>query len=337
MKKIISFVMLSFAVLLFISVNADDLSSVWVKFCDPTVGENLTYTLQPGTETGICYVMTNNSKSDLMMRVAFVDGGFTNDQRKNKACQLETDVKMFWQYVTWYQQTITLKGWSSVTGNALLNFPEWMNGLVHGCLVYSVVAPVVGADGKAPTFSIQMRKAKFIDALVGTPDELSANNGVVFESFTSQEWENLSSNPKIRIYKDLDDKYIVAFKLKNVSIFDQNVAVTWVASNILMYKNVFSASRLVPQNQTILVAQKLDSVPNYNLTVLLNMSFDPILFGEFTSAPGTVIASAWFMIWNIVTWLTLLGILVVVWIVYLLIMDLKKRKSNVVNASKKKK
>jgi len=100
---------------------------------------------------------------------------------------------------------------------------------------------------------------------------------------------------------------------------------------------VFSASRLVPQNQTILVAQKLDSVPNYNLTVLLNMSFDPILFGEFTSAPGTVIASAWFMIWNIVTWLTLLGILVVVWIVYLLIMDLKKRKSNVVNASKKKK
>ena len=71
-----------------------------------------------------------------------------------------------------------------------------------------------------------MRRAKFIDALVGTPNQLSANNGVIFEEFTTTDGENLSSNPKIRIYKDLDDKYIVAFKLKNVSIFDQNVVLT---------------------------------------------------------------------------------------------------------------
>ena len=43
------------------------------------------------------------------MKIVFVDGGFTNDQRKNKSCGLEGDVKMFGQYVTGYEQTITLK------------------------------------------------------------------------------------------------------------------------------------------------------------------------------------------------------------------------------------
>ena len=75
-------------------VHADDLSNVSLTYCDTT--ENaLHYQIAPGVETGICYNLSNGSTDPVTVKVSFIDGTFTNDQRQNKACLSDADVENF--------------------------------------------------------------------------------------------------------------------------------------------------------------------------------------------------------------------------------------------------
>ncbi len=102
-----------------------------------------------------------------------------------------------------------------------------MDGLYHGCIVYSVVEnQEAEASTAGASFSILMRRAKFIDVIVGNPEN-AKERGIILEEFTDADGENVSHNPKIRIYKDdSDNTYVMQIKVKNISPVEQDVVIT---------------------------------------------------------------------------------------------------------------
>ena len=136
MKKFLRILPLLFAFIW--QTHADDLANVSLNYCN-TPENILQYQIDPGVETGICYTLSNGAKTPVTVKLSFVDGTFTNDQRQNKACLSDTNIENFWKYVTEYDQLVTLKPWETVQKTAKLFYPAGMDGLYHGCVVYSVV------------------------------------------------------------------------------------------------------------------------------------------------------------------------------------------------------
>lgn len=129
--------------------------------------------------------------------------------------------------MTDYDQLITLKPGETIQKDARLSYPEGMDGLYHGCIVYSVVENQKSEATTAGTsFSILMRRAKFIDVIVGDPSN-AKERGIALGDFTDEDGENLSHNPRIRIYQDSSDgKYVMQIKVKNISRTQQDVMIT---------------------------------------------------------------------------------------------------------------
>jgi len=306
--------------------HADDLANVSLNYCD-TPENILQYQIDPGVETGICYTLSNGAKTSVTVKLSFVDGTFTNDQRQNKACLSDTNIENFWKYVTEYDQLVTLKPGETIKKTAKLLYPTGMDGLYHGCVVYSIVeAPKDSTATTASSFTILMRRAKFIDVIVGNPEN-AKDRGIVLDTFTAVDGINLSHNPRIRIYKDdSDDKYVIQIKVKNVSPVEQDVVITGVASNILMYKNTFTEERKILNGESLLIVQKLDAIPSYDLKVKLNITNTPYTFGGQTPVIWTLKEKTTIWIWNAITFITIVWILLLAGIIILLIQDIKRRK-----------
>ena len=89
-----------------------------------------------------------------------------------------------------------------------------------------MVEPVQDTATTATSFSILMRRAKFIDVIVGNPSN-AQEKGIVLEDFTDADGTNISHNSKIRIYKDeSDNSYGIQIKVHNVSRIEQDVVIT---------------------------------------------------------------------------------------------------------------
>ena len=306
-------------------VHADDLANVSLDYCT-TTENTLQYQIDPEVETGICYNLSNASTTPVTIKLSFIDGTFTNDQRQNKACLSDTDTENFWKYVTSYDQLVTLKAGETIKKDAKMLYPTGMDGLYHGCIVYSVIEEIKDTTTDTTSFSILMRRAKFIDVIVGDPANIQ-ERGIILEDFTAADWKNLSHNPKIRIYKDdADGTYVVQLKVKNVSAVEQDVAITWVASNLLTYKNTFVETRKILKGEWLTITQKLSGNPSYNLTLKLNITNTPFTFGGQAPVIWITKEQTIIWIWNVITYLTIIGILLFVGVVILLIKDLKKRR-----------
>lgn len=282
--------------------------------------------MDPGTETGICYTLSNASKKSVTIKLSFIDGTFTNDQRQNKACLSDADVENFGKYVTDYDQLVTLKAGETIKKEATLSYPEGMDGLYHGCVIYSVIEKTKdGAETTSSSFSILIRKAKFIDVIVGDPEN-AKERWIILEEFTDADGENLSRNPKIRIYKDTsDNKYVMQIKVKNISPVEQDVVMTWVASNILMYKNTFVEGRKILKGESFLITKKIDKVPAYNLSIRLNISNTPFTFNDQEPIIGHLKEKTTILIRNVITIITLIGLLLLIGIIILLVKDLRRK------------
>lgn len=327
MKKFL--LLLPLVIVFFSRTRADDLANVSLSYCD-TAENTLQYQIDPGSETGICYNLSNASKTPVTVKLSFIDGTFTNDQRQNKACLSDADVENFWKYVTSYDQLVTLKAGETIKKEAKLLYPTGMDGLYHGCIVYSVVeAPKDASAGEATSFTILMRRAKFIDVIVGDPAN-AQEKGIILEDFTTADGINLSHNSKIRIYKDdADGSYNIQLKVKNISPVEQDVVATWVASNILTYKNTFVETRKILKGESLVITQKISNIPSYNLTVKFNITNTPFTFGNQAPVIWTTKQKATLWIFNVITYITLIGILLFVGVVILLIQDLKRRRGGV--------
>lgn len=321
MKKLLGLLSLVFIIWGF--TIADDLSYISLDYCD-TPEKILELQTEPGIETGICYRLSNMSRSEVTVKLSFVDGTFTNDQRQNKACLSDKDIENFGQYITDYDQFIKLKPGEKVEKYAKLLYPEWMDWLYYGCAVYSILEETQSEE--TWNFSILMRRAKFIDVIVGDPKN-AQDAGIVFEKFTKEDWKNLSRNPKIRLYKDSSDgKYIIQLKVKNISKVQQDVVITWVAKNILLYKDTFVESRKILKWESLLISKKIEDIPLYNLKIKLNASNTPFTFGDQVAIVGHHKERVNIIVWNIITIVTLFGIILFIFIILFFIKNTKKRK-----------
>ncbi len=159
---------------------AGDLFSISLNYCNTPEGV-LKYHLDPGIGKSICYTISNSSNTPTTIKLSFIDGTFTHDALKNKACLTDADVDKFWKYVTGYEQFITLKAWETIQKNAQILYPKGMDGIYYGCIAYTVI----GSTGKnvpnVTGFTVLMRRARFIDITVGNPKTIKENIAVSSE------------------------------------------------------------------------------------------------------------------------------------------------------------
>ena len=203
-----------------------------------------------------------------------------------------------------YDDIITLKPGEAVKKEATLMYPKGMDGLYYGCIVYSIVEE---RDPNAPTgnFTILMRRARFVDVIVGDPAN-AQERGIVLEEFTEADGINFSRNPRIRLYKDSSDgKYIMQIKVKNISRVQQDVEINGKANNIIGQKHLFTETRKILRGETLLITKKFDHIPLYNLKIKLNIANTPMTFGDIIPMVGLLKEKTCIMIWNIVTFVTL--------------------------------
>lgn len=326
-KQVITSLFLLAAMTALPSFAADSLRNISLDFCD-TTGNIVQYTLDPWVKTGICYTVSNTSTENITMKINFVDGTFTNDQRQNRACLDEVAKENFGQYVTKYTDTITLTGGETKQKKAQLLYPQGTDGQYYGCITYSVIDTKNALQSwENSNFSILMRKAKFIDVLVGHPEKITW--GISFKNFS---WDkNLSPNSKIRIYQDTaDNKYVVELTIQNTSSIEQNVVITWVASNFLTYKHTFTETRKILKGQEFIISKKLEDIPNYLLDMDVQLAYTPIITWIPDLVPQTsyLHETARILIINIITRGTLIGIALLLLLIILLIRSSRRKRWN---------
>lgn len=146
----------------FNQANAD-LSQIEIDFCDKWGEKSIVYSLSAEEKKDICLKASNASPKDIEVTIWFVDGVVTNDQRQNKACMQAGEDKRFWQYVTGYKQSFIVPANNLIFQHATLQLPKWTTWFVPWCLVYYTKSIKMT---EWDSFSILMRKAKFIDVNV---------------------------------------------------------------------------------------------------------------------------------------------------------------------------
>lgn len=144
--------------------KSKNIQDVEINFCDEYGSKSISYDVFLWKKQDICLNIFNGSEQDVVVNLWFVDGMLTNDQWKNRACGNNDDIDSFWQYITWYQSSISLKKDDTKTQYVDLRLPEnlvstWSS--IEWCLVYSLSSNKVDGSGSVG-FDIVVRKAKFI-------------------------------------------------------------------------------------------------------------------------------------------------------------------------------
>lgn len=323
MKKILRLLLV--AIIGIWQAQGADLTNVSLSYCG-TSQNTLSYKIAPWIETGICYTIVNHSSIPVTVKILFVDGTFTNDEQKNKACLGDTEGKNFWKFVSWYDQIVQIQPGETVKKEAKLLYPLGMIGLFHGCVVYSLIENTNDIDSSNEGLAIIMRKAKFIDVLVGNPKNRQ-ETWIVLASFAHTDGENISSDPQIRIYKDKWDKtYAIQIKVQNVSSVDQDVIITGEISNLLSYKKIFVETRRILKGELLLITKKLEDIPLYNIKTKFTINNTPFSFDTQKPIVGNIQEETNVWIWNIVCYLTIIGILILVISIIFGVHHVKKKK-----------
>lgn len=304
------------------STHADNLQNIFLDYCN-TDAKTLSYTIDTNVETGICYTVSNNSSQETTVKVNFIDGTFTNDKEAAQACWDEGRKEMFGQYVTGYQSLVTLWSGESKKQMAKLRYPQGKDGQYYGCVTYSIE----NTGGWDQNFSILIRKAKFINVLVGHPESLTWV--IALDEKPRDGYTNLSSNPRLKIYQDpTDNKYMVDLTVKNVWPVEEDIVITGIASNVLMYKETFTELRKILPWEQFTITRKLDTIPNYDLKVDIQLSHTWAVPGRPDIAPKTLFLSetAHIFILNIITYATVVGLLLLLLILILLIRSATRKR-----------
>lgn len=280
------FVLLLASFILFPFVFAQD-SSVWdvaVQFCngdEPT--KNLSMILEWGMEKDICMDFSNYSDNDVTIKYGFVDGTIAKWDTPKKACKNEWDITEFGQYVTQDTDTITILAWQTVRQKAKIKYPAWFSGMVNGCLTYSVAWDQSNMWDEDNMFTILVRRAKFIDVLVG--GELKRD--VQFSDDNSLSY----------YYDSKANQFVINISLTNAWNVDENVSVSGVVSNSFGYNKEISLENIkVVSDSKKDIQIIVDELPwyklsyNADLTLVWNpeFAFDPATLPDSVKEPMTI-------------------------------------------------
>ncbi len=146
-------------------------ATIWdvsVNFCNwENDTKSLSMVLDSGKDWEICMEFSNFSENDVSIKYWFIDGAITADKYKSKACQNEWDKDLFWQYVRQEISEINIPSMQKVKQKAYVKFPAWLTGMMNGCLTYFVSNAKTTTSVDSAMFDVLVRKATFIDVLVG--------------------------------------------------------------------------------------------------------------------------------------------------------------------------
>lgn len=257
-------------------------SNIWdvsVKFCN---GENntkaLSMVLDSGKEWEICMEFSNFSENDVDISYGFVDGVVTADQYKSKACKNEWDDTMFWQYVRQDVSKINIPSMSKVIQKSYVKFPAGMTGMVNGCLTYFVSNAKDTTTIDSAMFDVLVRKASFIDVLVG--GKLSRNLKL------SNEEKSINS-----YYDKEKNALILEVRFDNAGTVNEWVIMGWKISNIFGYSATFSGEVVkVLSDGSQVLKMKINNLPWYKwpFNVELNIGSNPEFDFDPASIPATM-------------------------------------------------
>lgn len=149
----------------------DAISNLWdllIRFCnDPEIAKewwskDLKMTATPWTGEDICIYLVNGGPTEVEVELGFVDGTVTNDAEQKKACQPESTISQFGQYVRHDQKKFTLQPKSTVETHAFVTFPQDTAGMVYGCATLKIV----WWESNEGAIQVVSRRANFIDVSV---------------------------------------------------------------------------------------------------------------------------------------------------------------------------
>lgn len=259
MKKFIYF--LSFWLLLSSFVFSADIWEVSVDFCNSENNtKSLSMVLDSWKEWEICMEFSNYSDEDVSISYGFVDWSITADSYKSKACKNEWDKELFGQYVSQDVSKITIPSMQKVRQKAYIKFPWWFTGMVNGCLTYFVSNKKEQMNVDSAMFDVLVRKASFIDVLVGWQLNRSLKLADVQTPITYQ-------------YNKSNNSLVLSLMFENDGNVNENVLVDWNISSVLGYNLSFSGQKLkVLSDDNAVLKIEIKDIPWYKL--FFDVSFD---------------------------------------------------------------
>ncbi len=301
------------AVLLFISgfgqvlAQEVDLGDISVAFCNDPDAPQGTKSLQLKTKTGvptdICMFLSNKGNQPLKMSINFVDGTVTADSDQKKACQPEGVKTQFGQYVTLEQDTFEIPAQQTIKVNATATFPDGMAGMNYGCVTSQIISDAP-AQAEGNMFTIQTRRANFVDVLVDGTVELGVE---LVPQAANEIYTNLSDNPSVAIYQDLGTKeYVANVTYKNVGNISQEIKVVGTVAGYFTQTALPEQTRKVLPKQEATFTFILDKtqLPWYkgNIQLALQATHTPLFDFDLPSVtedmktPKQIITQASFML-----------------------------------------
>ncbi len=171
MKKILFSLLLLLTILPVYAQQDPNVSNLWdllIRFCnDPEVAKewwakDLQMSATPGEEEDICIYLVNGGPTEVEVELGFVDGTITNDAEQKKACQPESTISQFWQYVVASETWFVIPAKTTVETHAKVTFPQDTAGMVYGCATLKIV----GDPDTEGAIQVVSRRANFIDVSV---------------------------------------------------------------------------------------------------------------------------------------------------------------------------
>ena len=311
MKKNLFFLFASFMVVWFGAVNASSIWEVSVDFCNSDNNtKSLSMVLDSGKEWEICMEFSNYSELDVSISYGFVDGTVTADSYKSKACQNEWDKQNFGQYVKQDVNEINIPSMTKVRQKSYVKFPSWFTGMVNGCLTYFISDKSEKVKVDSAMFDVLVRKAAFIDVLVG---------GELSRSLKLAEGNNVTAS-----YDKSKNSIILDVIFENKGNVNESVVVNWIVSSIFGYSVNFSGENIkVLSDENGVLKIETKNIPwykwpfNISLDIVSNpdFNFNPDSLPDEIKTPITIKASStvfimpWIFVY-ILWWLILILILI---------------------------
>ncbi len=241
--------------------------SVTMSFCQEGTWKqwkSLVLELNQNQKQEICMAFSNQSSEKVKLSIWFVDGTITNDTDQKKACKNEGEKEIFWQFVTWYENSFELPGNTTLIKKASIEFPDSYAGLINGCITYSEIdSQDIQHQESGKMFTIKVRKAHFIDALI-------SGEVTMWLSLRSFSWNafprhSLSREPKLYSYRDPTTNELVAImEAVNSGSIPYKVSISGSLSNRFGYSySIIDTPRQIVAGDTIQFKYKIDKLPRY--------------------------------------------------------------------------
>lgn len=272
MKKLLLFILPLFLLFAWVFAQETTIWDISVEFCNgDNITKSLAMVLDSGKEWEICMEFSNYSENDINIKYWFVDGVITADKYKSKACKNESDKTNFGQYVTQDVDSINIPSKTKVKQKAYIKFPAGLTGMVNGCLTYFVSDASDTTNIDSAMFDVLVRKASFIDVLVGwelsRSLKLSNENGAI-KSFYDKE----------------KDVLVLEVVLENEGTVNEWVIMDVKVSNIFGYYSVASGEviKALSDDKSVL-RMEIKDIPWYkglfnidmNISSTPDFDFDP--------------------------------------------------------------